>query len=82
MDLIRIKIRYFAVLRDRAGVEEEDLEVKRCTAAELIEQLISSRTLGLTPALIRPAINGRFVPENTEVQDGDEIVLIPPVAGG
>lgn len=79
---MKVTVRYFAVLRDRAGVSEEILETPCASVGDLIRELISSRSLGLSATLIRPAVNGAFVPESHALSDGDEVVLIPPVAGG
>lgn len=77
-----VKVRYFAVLRDRAGRADEFYTTEAKTASELILELIESRNLSLSPALIRPAIGGQFVEATHRLSDGDEVVLVPPVAGG
>jgi molybdopterin synthase sulfur carrier subunit len=77
-----VTVRYFAVLRDRAGMSEEVLELGPTTARELVEKLIEDRKLGLGSQLIRVAVNNRFVDDQTPLRDGDQVVLIPPVAGG
>lgn len=79
---MKVHIRYFAVLRDRSGISEETIEVKFRSVRELIDELIVSRSLGLPSSLIRIALNGSFVDDQTLVKDGDEITLIPPVSGG
>lgn len=79
---VKVTVRYFAVLRDRAGVSEEVLETPCGSVGELVRELISSRSLGLSATLIRPAVNGAFVLDSHQLSDGDEVVLIPPVAGG
>jgi molybdopterin converting factor small subunit len=52
------------------------------TVGSLISELIARHHFGLPPALIRAAVGTAFVEPETELHDGDEIVLIPPVAGG
>jgi len=79
---MKIRVRYFAVLRDRAGVGEESVETSAATARELVDELIQTRHLELPSTLIRPAVNGQFVDDSVAIHDGDEVVLIPPVAGG
>jgi molybdopterin synthase sulfur carrier subunit len=82
MDIMKVTIRYFAVLRDMAGIGEEVRETKAVNARDLINELISVHQFGLPSALIRPAINGKFALDTDPICDGDDIVLIPPVAGG
>jgi len=79
---VRITVRYFAVLRDRRGLDSETLEAEAKTAGELASLIIKERSLGLPSALVRPAVNGVFVPDSHPLQDGDILALIPPVAGG
>jgi molybdopterin converting factor small subunit len=77
-----VRVRYFAVLRDRAGQAEELYSTEAMTAGDLVLELIEVRKLGLSPALIRPAIGGQFVEAKYSLSEGDEVILIPPVAGG
>lgn len=77
-----VRVRYFAVLRDRAGVADETLETHASTARGLVDELIASRSLGLPSPLIRVAINGVLVADDAPLHDNDDVVLIPPVAGG
>ncbi|HRF59387.1 MAG TPA: MoaD/ThiS family protein [Fimbriimonadaceae bacterium] len=77
-----VHVRYFAVLRERAGRERESVEIEPMTARELVDRLIRERGLGLPSPLIRIAVGGAFVEDGSVLADGDEIVLLPPVAGG
>lgn len=79
---MKIQVRYFAVLRDRRGLGEEALEIESQTARQLADHLIAEHQLDLPSPLIRVAINGAFVADDTVLRDGDTVVLIPPVAGG
>lgn len=77
-----IHVRYFAGLRDRRGVGRESLETKCKTPSELYLSLGEQFELKLEPARVRFAVRDAYVDGNYELQDGDELVLIPPVAGG
>ncbi len=79
---MKVTVRYFAILRDRAGCAEEVVSTQAQTARELVDELIVSRQLGLPSPLIRIAINGAFAEDSILIQEGDEVVLLPPVAGG
>jgi len=79
---MKVTVRYFAVLRDRRGLDSEVIETEAQTAGELAASLISAHSLGLPAALIRTAVGDSFVAEDHPIREGDRIVLIPPVAGG
>jgi molybdopterin synthase sulfur carrier subunit len=78
----RVHIRYFAVLRERCGLSEEEVDTDLSTVGELVVFLIAEHRLGLPAALIRVAIDNKFVDQNHHITQGMSIVLIPPVAGG
>lgn len=79
--MARVRVLYFAVLRDAAGVDEDALEAS--STDEIVD-----RALALHPRLAgyrsvtRVARNARFVDAPEALADGDEIALIPPVSGG
>lgn len=89
MDEASIVVRYFAATREIAGRDEERLPLPRgagggpYTVRDLAAHL-AARHPRLAPHLarIRFAINGEFVKAHDAVRAGDEVALIPPVAGG
>jgi sulfur-carrier protein len=78
----RIDITYFALLREQRGVARETLETNVADAATLYRQLQAQHGFTLPFDRLRVAINGEFVPWPAPFQQGDELVYIPPVAGG
>ena len=79
---MNVRLRYFAVLRDQRGLEEESVETEARTPSQLYAQLSERHRFRLPSQMVRAAVNGAFVDESYELQDGDEVVFIPPVAGG
>ena len=77
-----INIRYFALLRDQANRDSERRETISVTAQELYEELREDYGLTLTPSLVKVAVNGAFEPMEYRLCKDDEVVFIPPVAGG
>lgn len=77
-----LKLRYFAALRDQVGREAETLELAVNTPAELYAALQERYGLTLEPASLRVAVNDRFVAMDSTLAEGDQVVFIPPVAGG
>lgn len=81
---IAVRVRFFARLREQAGVEVEVLHVP--VHATLGDVYTASRekhpTLELDRASVRGAINHDFSDWNAPVANGDEVAFIPPVSGG
>ncbi|MBV6459047.1 MAG: hypothetical protein HONBIEJF_02186 [Fimbriimonadaceae bacterium] len=80
--LKRVSVSYFAVLREQRGLSVEHLDTRSLTVAELYGELQQRHGLKLSPTLVQFAVNGAFRSGETELRDGDEVVFIPPVAGG
>ncbi|MGH7506778.1 MAG: MoaD/ThiS family protein [Longimicrobiales bacterium] len=81
---MRIRLLLFAHYRDLAGAGEIDLEVPPgATAADVVRVLRSSGGgRDRLPAEPVVAVNTEYVPLDTTIRDGDELALLPPVAGG
>ena len=81
---ITITVKLFAAYQEAYGVPELILEFPPKTpVAAVLERLISEHPeLKQWQDLTRFGINLEFVEPDTLVQDGDEVVLIPPVSGG
>ncbi|WP_221031131.1 MoaD/ThiS family protein [Actomonas aquatica] len=77
-----IHVRYFAILREQRGVSNETLQTAAADAATLYEELATTHSFTLPVDRLRAAINGDFAPWPAPLNDGDEVVFIPPVAGG
>jgi molybdopterin converting factor subunit 1 len=80
---MRIRTLFFALYRDMAGTEEVDMDLPGgATAADLIARLRERPGLQRLPAEPAVAINQEYAPLATPLSDGDEVALLPPVAGG
>jgi molybdopterin synthase catalytic subunit/molybdopterin converting factor small subunit len=76
---VQVSIRLFAGLRERAGTGSRRLELDDgATLAEVWPAL----ELGDEPSGLLYAVNKRYANVETELADGDEVALIPPVSGG
>ena len=78
----RIKVEYYALFREQAGLSEEWVETQAPTAAALYEELHGRHRFSLGTDRLRVAVDAEFQEWSAEIQDGDEVVFIPPVAGG
>jgi sulfur-carrier protein len=77
-----VRVRYFAVLREQRGLDEEEVATGASTAAEVYEELRARHRFTLPSERLRVAINDDFAPWASEVRDGDALAFLPPVAGG
>jgi molybdenum cofactor guanylyltransferase len=77
-----VKVLYFAKLREERGLGEESIRTLACTVAGLYEELRFRHRLSLRAEALRAAVNADFSPWSQSLREGDEIVFIPPVAGG
>ncbi len=75
-----VDVKYFALFRERAGSDGERLSTEATTVGGLYAEL--QPRLGLDPSMVRAAVNGDFVEDDHALGEGDEIVFVPPVAGG
>ena len=77
-----LTIRYFALFRENAGIDQETIESDAGTAADVFAELAhrhgSSEPLGHC----KVAINDEMADWNSPLNDGDTVLLFPPVAGG
>lgn len=83
-----MKILYFAWLRSKVGVPEEDVELPQGVAdvAGLIDWL-KGRSAGHAEAfadlkVVRCALNQEYVDPTAPVGPEDEVAFFPPVTGG
>ncbi|MCL6435425.1 MAG: MoaD/ThiS family protein [Leptolyngbyaceae cyanobacterium HOT.MB2.61] len=84
MSKIKVTVKLFAAYQEAFGVPEVILELPLGTeVAAVRDRLIAEHPqLAEWRDLTRFGINLEFVEPNTPLQDGDEVVLIPPVSGG
>jgi molybdopterin synthase catalytic subunit/molybdopterin synthase sulfur carrier subunit len=80
----RVRLLAFAGARDVLGAGEILLDLEApCTAEELLGRMCRDYP-ALSPyrRSIRVAINGAYAKSEEMIAAGDEVALIPPVAGG
>jgi molybdopterin converting factor subunit 1 len=78
----QLEVRYYALLREQAGRGTERVATGAATARELYLELRAAHGFTLPATLLRVAVNEEFADWERELRDGDQVVFIPPVAGG
>ncbi len=84
MPPLRIHLLFFAVYRDLAGTSELERELPAGATAGLAVERLRALGGGLArlPAAPVVAVTREYAPLATPLSDGDELALLPPVAGG
>ncbi|HSY48736.1 MAG TPA: molybdopterin converting factor subunit 1 [Thermoanaerobaculia bacterium] len=82
--MLRIKLLFFAVLRDVAGRSEEVIELPDGARAGDVWQRLRDEHPVLREYIQPPmiAVNESYAGADEPLRDGDELAFIPPVAGG
>ena len=79
---MRVRVLYFASLRDAAGRDGETLDLAAMSLAQLYDDARERYGFSLPRVRLRVARNGAFANWNDVVAEDDEVAFIPPVSGG
>jgi MoaE-MoaD fusion protein len=80
---VAVRVRFFARLRELAGVEIEVLHVPPgATVAGAYEASRAKHPALPARESVRAALNQEFAEWTAQVANGDEVAFIPPVSGG
>ncbi len=77
-----ITVRYFAIFREKAGLDKDTVTLDAETAGDVFEQLKDRHGSSEPLGHCKVAINDEMADWSTVVNDGDTVLLFPPVAGG
>jgi molybdopterin synthase catalytic subunit len=81
---MRIKLRYFASLRERLGKTEETREIPDGASVGQVWELLTEERpeLAELERSVAFAVAQEYVDKDHRLQDNDELAFIPPVSGG
>jgi molybdopterin converting factor subunit 1 len=81
---MKIKVKFFAILRERAGTAEVTKDIRDGSTITDLWQGLQQDFPRLNVAGIRLlyAVNQNYVSPDFKLSDQDEVVFIPPVSGG
>jgi sulfur-carrier protein len=81
---MRINLLLFALYRDLTGVGELTVDVSdgASAGAALRELRLRDQRFGVLPERPVVAVNREYADLDAVLSDGDELALLPPVAGG
>lgn len=81
---IRIRVLYFAQVREAVGANEEEYAVPAtATVADLFSKVVESHPqLHRLKRSIQVSLNRKMAKRSAVLRDRDEVALLPPVTGG
>lgn len=81
---MRVTVRLFAMLREQAGWRQRELELPAGASIDDAWRALVAQhpAIAASRDVVRFARNQQYAPADETLADGDELVLIPPVAGG
>ena len=83
-----MKIKYFAWLKDEVGCEEEEIDLPaEVSDVGMLIDWLSRRGPKYEKAfefieVIKVVVNQTYVHNDHAINDNDEVIFIPPIAGG
>ena len=84
MPAMKVRLLFFAVLRDIAGADRRELSLPDGTTARQVWDSLRAELTELSQLAQPPmtAVNESYADPDVVLRDGDELAFIPPVAGG
>ena len=79
---MNVTAQYFAVFREKAGRDVEELTTSAATAGELFMEVSSRHGFADSLESCKVAINDELSSWTSSLNDGDVVLFFPPVAGG
>jgi len=78
----QVRVHYYALLREERGVGAETLRTGASTVRDLYDELRQEHGFSLGVERLSLAVNDEFATWDHQLSDQDQVVFIPPVAGG
>ena len=79
---MRVTVRYFAAFREAAGRETETFETRAGTPRALFTECQARHDELQVWESSLVAINDEMAEWDSDIDEGDEVLFFPPVAGG
>ncbi len=76
------RVRYFALFREQTGCASETINWSGGTTAELFQMMAEKHTGLKTEAAALVAVNDEMAGWETLLNEDDQVLFFPPVAGG
>ena len=80
--MLEVNVKYFALLRDEAGLDGGNIQTNASTLRQLYNQLQDKHGFTLGESSLKVAVNDEYTDLDSCLVGGSRIVFIPPVSGG
>jgi sulfur-carrier protein len=77
-----VRVLLFASYADAVGASELELDIGESARVRDVLQAVQTRATGALPPRPLLAVNAEYADMDQLVRAGDEVAIIPPVAGG
>jgi molybdopterin synthase sulfur carrier subunit len=80
---MKVKVRYFASIRDMIGTDQEEVETPTGTTLIAFYEELKATHGGLNEwNKVLLAVNGEYMDPDQILGEGDVVAVFPPVSGG
>jgi MoaE-MoaD fusion protein len=81
---MRVKLLFFATLRDRAGAKTSEIDIPEGTTVKALKEQVARDYPGLEASMQSAliSINHEYAFDDTLIPVDAEVALFPPVSGG
>jgi sulfur-carrier protein len=79
---MKIKLKYFGMVAEVTDTNDESLEVEDHININKLKLMLESKYNSLNSMTYKIAVNQSLKEDVTILHDNDEVVLLPPFAGG
>jgi molybdopterin synthase sulfur carrier subunit len=79
---MKIKVKFFSLLREEFGVAEKVVEIEGGSRVSDIAILVGIEAGRIEDGSVMTALNFEYCDADAVLKDGDEVAFFPPVSGG
>lgn len=81
---MKVKVKFFAILREKVGTGEVTKEIREGSTVGELWEMLKQEYPKLAPVQMRLlyAVNQNYVNADYVLKERDEVVFVPPVSGG
>lgn len=79
---MKITLRYFGMIAELIDKQSEDIDVQDDCTIQNLNEILTTKYDNLASYTYRYAVNEEMVKDEKKLSQNDEVILLPPFAGG
>lgn len=79
---MKVNMFYFAQISEILGCNKEEISIRQDTSVKNLIDVLKERNPLLSKQSFQVAVNQTLVKSDVKLNEGDEVALLPPFAGG